>query len=67
MKKVLKRFVKNERGASEVTQSLLLSGVAIVLVLVLFFPTIRDFVGTVSVDLESWYMEKSAEMFEIKG
>jgi Flp pilus assembly pilin Flp len=64
MKKFLIKCIKNQKGATGVIETILLSGVAIALVLVLFFPSIKTFMEGAIGDLESWYATESAVMFE---
>lgn len=64
MKKFLAKRIKNQKGATGVIETILLSGVAIALVLALFFPNIKTFMEGAIGDLESWYDTESAIMFE---
>ena len=66
MKNIIKKFIKNNKGASEITQSFLLIGVAIALVLTVFFPSVRDAFENTSVSLESWMTDAAEDIFTLK-
>lgn len=67
MKEKIKRFLKNNKGASEVTQSFLLIGVAIALVLTVFFPAVSKAFKNTSNSLESWMTDAAESIFSIKA
>ena len=54
MKNIVKKFLKENKGASEVTQSFLLIGVAIALVLTVFFPAVSKAFKSTSSNLDTW-------------
>ena len=63
MKKFAKKMVKGNRGASEITQSLMLAGASIALVILSLFPNLKTFTSTASGMLSSWFTEKAVTMF----
>lgn len=65
MKKRIRKFFKENRGASEITQSFLLIGVAISLVLTIFFPSVKKALGSATEGLEGWLTETTSEVFDI--
>lgn len=65
MKKI-KSFLKENKGASEVTQSFLLIGVAIALVLTIFFPKVKASFETVAGNLDKWMTTSASTIFDIK-
>lgn len=65
MKNKIKKFLKGNKGASEVTQSFLLIGVAIALVLTVFFPTVSKAFKNTSNKLETWMSSAAESIFEI--
>lgn len=65
MKNKLKRFIKENKGASEVTQSFLLIGVAIALVLTVFFPAVSKAFKTTSDNLETWMTNAASSIFSV--
>lgn len=64
MKNKIKKFFKENKGASEVTQSFLLIGVAIALVLTVFFPTVSKAFKNTSSKLETWMSNAATNIFE---
>jgi len=65
MKNKIKKFLKNNKGASEITQSFLLIGVAIALVLTVFFPAVSEAFKTTSSNLENWMSTAASSIFSI--
>lgn len=65
MRKYIKRFFKENKGGSEITQSLLLIGVAISLVLTIFFPGLKKVFGGVSDDMNTWLKNSAKQVFEV--
>lgn len=65
MKNRIKKFLKNNKGASEITQSFLLIGVAIALVLTVFFPAVSKAFKSTSDNLESWMTNAATDIFDI--
>lgn len=65
MKNKIKTFLKGNKGASEVTQSFLLIGVAIALVLTVFFPTVSKAFKNTSNNLETWMSNAATSIFDI--
>ena len=63
MRKIIKRFVKKNRGASEITQSLMLAGASIALVILSLFPNLKTFTSTATNMLSTWFTEKAITMF----
>ena len=66
MKNKIKKFLISNKGASEVTQSFLLIGVAIALVLTVFFPTVSKAFKNTSSSLESWLQNAAESIFSIE-
>lgn len=66
MKKFIKRMLKGNKGGSEITQSLLLIGVALSLVLTVFFPGIKGVFTNVSTEMNSWLKNSAKLIFEIE-
>ena len=66
MKNKIKKFLKENKGASEVTQSFLLIGVAIALVLTVFFPAVSKAFKSTSSNLESWMTSAASNVFTIE-
>ncbi len=65
MKNRIKKFLKENKGASEITQSFLLIGVAIALVLTVFFPSVSKAFKATSNNLESWMTSAASSIFTI--
>lgn len=65
MKNKIKKFLKENKGASEVTQSFLLIGVAIALVLTVFFPAVSKGFKAASDNLETWMTDAASEIFSV--
>ena len=63
MKKFFKRFIKGKKGASEITQSLMLAGASIALVILSLFPSLKTFTKTATESLTEWFTEKAITMF----
>ncbi len=67
MKNKVKKFLRSNKGASEVTQSFLLIGVAISLVLTVFFPTVSKAFKSTSSSLETWMKDAAESIFTIEA
>lgn len=65
MKSLIRRFFKENKGGSEITQSLLLIGVAISLVLTIFFPGLKKVFGGVSDEMNTWLKNSAKQVFEV--
>lgn len=65
MKKVINKFLKNNKGGSEITQSLLLIGVAISLVLTIFFPGLRTVFKNVAGSMDTWLLDSAKQIFDV--
>lgn len=65
MKKQIKKFLKSNIGASEVTQSFLLIGVAIALVLTIFFPAVSKAFKATSDNLSTWMENAASNIFTV--
>ena len=65
MKNRIKKFLNENKGASEVTQSFLLIGVAIALVLTIFFPAVSKAFKSTSANLETWMSSAASNIFSI--
>ena len=65
MKKI-RKFLKENKGASEVTQSFLLIGVALALVLTVFFPKVKISFESMAVNLDTWMTSTASTIFGIK-
>lgn len=65
MRKFINKVIKENRGGSEITQSLLLIGVAISLVLTIFFPGLKGIFGNVSDDMNTWLKNSAKQIFEV--
>lgn len=65
MKNNIKKLVKENRGGSEITQSLLLIGVAISLVLTVFFPGLRKVFNGVTDSMNSWLKSSAQQIFDV--
>jgi len=63
MKKFIKRFVKKNKGASEITQSIMLAGASIALVILSLFPGLKTFTTKATDSLTGWFTEKAISMF----
>lgn len=63
MKKIIKRFVKGEKGVAQITETLILAGVSIALVVAVFFPSVKTFMEGAVGDLENWYSTKTEAIF----
>lgn len=63
--KNIKKFLKENKGASEVTQSFLLIGVAIALVLTIFFPKVKTSFEGMSSNLDTWMTTTASTIFNI--
>jgi len=63
MKKFFKRFVKKEKGASEITQSIMLAGASIALVILSLFPNLKVFTRTATNLLTDWFETQATSMF----
>lgn len=65
MREKVKKFLKGNKGASEITQSFLLIGVAIALVLTVFFPTVSKAFKGASSNLETWMTSAAESIFSL--
>ena len=65
MKRFIKKILKENKGGSEITQSLLLIGVAISLVLTIFFPGLKKVFGGISNDMNTWLKNSAKQVFEV--
>ena len=65
MKNKIKKFLKENKGASEVTQSFLLIGVAIALVLTVFFPAVSGALEKTTDNLETWMSSAASNIFNV--
>lgn len=65
MKKDIKKLVKENKGGSEITQSLLLIGVAISLVLTVFFPGLRKVFNGVTDSMNGWLKSSAQQIFDV--
>lgn len=65
MRKFINKFFRENKGGSEITQSLLLIGVAISLVLTIFFPGLKKVFGGVSDDMNTWLKNSAKQVFEV--
>lgn len=65
MKKSIRKMIKENKGGSEITQSLLLIGVAISLVLTVFFPGIRKVFNGVTDSMNDWLKNSAQQIFEV--
>lgn len=63
MKKEIIRFFKKEKGASEITQSILLAGASIALVILSLFPGLKGFTKTATGLLTDWFEQQAISMF----
>lgn len=63
MKKKFIRFFKKEKGASEITQSILLAGASIALVILSLFPGLKTFTKTATDLLTDWFEQQAVSMF----
>jgi len=63
MKKFIKKFIKNNKGASEITQSIMLAGASIALVILSLFPNLKTFTSSATNALTGWFTEKAITMF----
>jgi hypothetical protein len=63
MKKMFKKLFKGEKGASEITQSIMLAGASIALVILSLFPNLKIFTGTATDLLTDWFEEQASSMF----
>ena len=63
MKKFIKKIIRENKGGSEITQSLLLIGVAISLVLTIFFPGLKGIFGDVSTTMNNWLIKSAEQVF----
>ena len=63
----MKKWLKNQKGGAEVTQSFLLIGVAIALVLTIFFPNVKGALDMSSEKLSDWMMESASSVFGVKA
>ena len=65
MENKVKKFLKENKGASEVTQSFLLIGVAIALVLTVFFPAVSKAFKSTTNSLETWMSTAASNIFSV--
>ncbi len=65
MKKNIKKLLKENKGGSEITQSLLLIGVAISLVLTVFFPGLRKVFNGVTDSMNGWLKSSAQQIFDV--
>lgn len=65
MKNNIKKLVKENKGGSEITQSLLLIGVAISLVLTVFFPGLRKVFNGVTDSMNGWLKSSAQQIFDV--
>ena len=63
MKKMLKKFFKGEKGASEITQSIMLAAASIALVILSLFPNLKIFTVTATDLLTDWFEAQASSMF----
>ena len=63
MKKFFKRFVKKEKGASEITQSIMLAAASIALVILSLFPNLKIFTKSATDLLTDWFEAQASSMF----
>ena len=63
MKKRVLKFIKGNRGASEITQSILLAGASIALVILSLFPNLKTFTNTATGLLTGWFEQQASSMF----
>ena len=63
MKKRFFKFVKGNKGASEITQSILLAGASIALVILSLFPGLKTFTKSATGLLTDWFEEQAISMF----
>ena len=66
MRERIKKFLKNNKGASEITQSFLLIGVAIALVLTVFFLTVSKAFKDSSNKLGTWMTSAAEDIFTLR-
>lgn len=64
---MMKKGIWSEKGGAEVTQSFLLIGVAIALVLSIFFPNVKKALDVSSEKLSDWMMESASSVFGVKA
>lgn len=64
--KRIKEFLKENKGASEVTQSFLLIGVALALVLTVFFPKVKTSFESMAINLDTWMTTTASTIFSIQ-
>lgn len=64
---VMKKCFFNEKGGAEITQSFLLIGVAIALVLSVFFPNVKKALDVSSEKLSDWMLESASSVFGVKA
>ena len=63
MKKFFKRFAKKEKGASEITQSIMLAAASIALVILSLFPNLQAFTKSATKLLTEWFEVQASSMF----
>lgn len=63
MRKIIKKFIKGNKGASEITQSVMLAGASIALVILSLFPNLKTFTSSATSLLTNWFTEKAITMF----
>lgn len=63
MKKKFLRFFKKEKGASEITQSIMLAGASIALVILSLFPGLKAFTKSATSLLTDWFEQQATSMF----
>ena len=63
MKKIINRVIKGKKGASEITQSIMLAGASIALVILSLFPSLKVFTKTATDLLTDWFEEQAITMF----
>jgi Flp pilus assembly pilin Flp len=63
MKKKFLRFFKKEKGASEITQSIMLAAASIALVILSLFPGLKIFTKSATDLLTDWFEQQATSMF----
>jgi len=63
----MKKWFKSQKGGAEVTQSFLLIGVAIALVLSIFFPNVKKALDASSEKLSDWMMQSASSIFGVEA
>lgn len=60
----MKKKIRGQRGAAELLQVLLISGMMLVMVVTLFYPQMQKVFTTITNSMNTWVADEAVECFE---